>query len=754
MTDNFDEIESIQDAVRDILDDASDSATAWRAFVESGFGAIAVDGIDDGSLVRVLSGIAEVAGSRLSPIPFVAHSVIAGGVASRLTSEATSPFARGETVVLALPLAHSVWDDAVADATVQGAGDEWRLNAKVENVLGAGEATRFFVTAMVDDQPALFIVERNEPGVTISSVNSADASRPTADIRIADAPARLIAHGPSVRDAVRFGLSLGTACVAAESIGAAAEFLERTIGYLKDRWAFGRPIGAFQSVKHMVVDLFTELALARALLRDALGGLESHDEISADSLARLTLVKVQAGRALHLIANRGILLHGAIGFTWELGAHRYVRRALTDRLLLGDPDIVTQQVVEQIVAVAESTAQNTALDAAESWLAANAPSYVGPRDHVGHFAVLTEAEIAEQVQRARRWERAKFDAGFAGIGVPQAFGGQGDSLYDALTFQALEHRYDLPHWIFAITHGMILPTILQWGTETQKSRFVEPMLTGSQLWCQLFSEPGAGSDLAMLSTRAEKVDGGWRVNGQKVWNSGADSSDFGLLVARTDPDVPKHAGLSVFIVPMDAEGVTVRPIVQASGSALFCEVFFDDVFLPDSAVVGEVGNGWRVALTTLMNERVALTGDGVPFHRARELARANSSHLGGAARERLFDVLVLQGALAAMSKQILEGVRTGADPGPEGSVNKLLTGRAAMAVADFVAATLGVELLRDRDWHEYVIGNLGLLIGGGTEEIQKNIIAERVLGLPTEPKAQSRVSWAEEKARMGSSNAR
>ena len=653
--------------------------------------------------------------------------------------------AGGEAGVLAVPLNTSAWDPLHGCPTLTPRGDGWKVSGSVLGVLNGAQASYF----LVPTTGGLLLVEANAPGVMVAAVDGADPSRPLADVTFADADARLVATGETAVSVVRRALTVGLVGLAAELVGGAQEFLEQTIAYLKQRWAFGRPIGQFQAVKHTAVDLYTEVAQARALLRDAVEAITAKNPDSPDVLLRASLAKIQASKALALIAVRGIQLHGAIGFTWELGAHRFLRRSMTDRFLLGGDDELVRAVANALSTRTAESAQPQARDEGAAWLAANAPQLVGPRDHVGHFAVLTDEQAADQLRRARDWERRKSEAGLAGIAVPKELGGQGRSQYEALTFQAHEHEYDLPHWIFGITFGMIMPTIISWGTEDQKSRFVPRMLNGTDLWCQLFSEPGAGSDLAMASTKATKVDGGWRIQGQKVWNSGADSADFGLLVARTDPDVPKHKGLTVFIVPMDAPGVTVRPIMQASGSTLFCETFLDDVFLPDDAVVGGVGNGWRVAITTLMNERLALTGDGVPFQQAFRAARAHDGHLPADLGAQLVDLYSLHRALGSLSEQILEGVRAGVEPGPEGSINKLLTGRAALGVADFMTRLLGPDVLREPDWYEYIVGAVGLLIGGGTEEIQKNVLSERVLGLPPEPRGRSGQSWAEEKAATG-----
>jgi len=750
MTQNTEELATVAESVRGILADAADATSAWEALAENGFASIGTDDSLDIPIGHLLTAIAHETGRALTPAPYLSAAVVGATIISCLDDETREELGdrliEGEVGVLAVPLTTSAWDSLTEGAALTHESGTWKVSASISNVLSGAQADYFLVPAT----DGLFLVEADAAGVTVQGIESADSSRPLADVAFVNAEARLIASAEAGIEAARRGLTVGLVCLSAELIGAADEFFTRTVAYLKDRWAFGRPIGQFQSVKHAAADLFTEIEHARALLRDAVEAIVSTDAPAHDVLLSASLAKIQASKALAAVATRGILLHGAIGFTWELGAHRFVRRSMTDRFLFGDDDLLVRSVARALSTASSDRATTETQDAGAAWVAANAPAFVGPRDHVGHFAVLSDDEAADQMRRAREWERVKFEAGYSGFAVPKELGGQGLSQFEALKFQAHEHEYDLPHWIFGITYGMIMPTIISWGTDAQKSRYVRPMLDGTELWCQLFSEPGAGSDLAMASTKATKVDGGWRIQGQKVWNSGADKADFGLLVARTDADVPKHKGLTVFALPMDAPGVTVRPIVQASGSTLFCETFLDNVFVPDDFVVGEVGNGWRVAITTLMNERLALTGDGVPFRGVFQAAREHEEELSPELAVQLVELYSLDRALHSLSKQILEGVLSGAEPGPEGSLNKLLTGRAALGVADFMSRLLGPEILRDRDWHEYATGAVGLLIGGGTEEIQKNVISERVLGLPAEPRGKSGLSWAEEKASYGS----
>jgi len=312
--------------------------------------------------------------------------------------------------------------------------------------------------------------------------------------------------------------------------------------------------------------------------------------------------------------------------------------------------------------------------------------------------------------------------------------------------------------------GWAGPTILHAGSDAQKERYLFPLLAGEEIWCQLFSEPGAGSDLASLSTRAERDGDEWVVNGQKVWNSGAQFSKFGILIARTDPDAPKHQGISYFICPMDAPGVEVRPIAEMTGSALFNEVFFDDVRLPADALVGEVNRGWGLAKVTLGNERVSLSGGGALWGMgpdARGLLDA-VRQAGGTddheLRMRLVDLHIEAEVLRLIRLRSVTAAIKGEPPGPEASIRKLIAdehGQKIMGLAKDLAGPAG--MLTDVGplggpaamWHYGFLFAAALTIGGGTTQVQRNIVAERVLGLPHDVDVDEGRSWSEARRSRG-----
>lgn len=332
--------------------------------------------------------------------------------------------------------------------------------------------------------------------------------------------------------------------------------------------------------------------------------------------------------------------------------------------------------------------------------------------------------------RCVAWQRLLFDNGFAGLTWPQEVGGRALSSAHALAWADIESEYDVPRGLFGVTLEMVGPTLLAVGTPEQK-KHCKAILRGDEVWCQLFSEPGAGSDLAGVSTKASRTDTGWRINGQKVWTSEARHAQYGYLLARTDSSQTRHRRLTAFVVNMATAGIDVRPLKQMTGGASFSEVFFDDVELPADAVLGEVGAGWAVAMTTLGFERFSSFGRslGRLVRQAAELGWEDAS-----AREQFVDALLDQGALAAFEARMHGRLLAGETPGPEAALAKLATGEVVSKLADAVANRLGRSLskpdARIDDWRLVVLSAPAFHIAGGTDEIVKTMIAERVLGLP------------------------
>jgi alkylation response protein AidB-like acyl-CoA dehydrogenase len=391
------------------------------------------------------------------------------------------------------------------------------------------------------------------------------------------------------------------------------------------------------------------------------------------------------------------------------------------------------------------------------------------RDYIeGHRSELMPAgeggRRAIDLDAAKRHQSVMYDGGLVGVTWPKEFGGFGGTpIQQAIVDQEIQ-RAGLAGFIGLIGLGMCGPTVIAHGSEDQKNRYLGRLLRGDDVWCQLFSEPASGSDLAGLRTKAVRSDGGsWRVNGQKVWTTFAQVSDYGILLARTDPDVAKHRGLTMFVVDMHAPGVTVRPLRQMSGVSEFNEVFFDDVEIVDSERLGEVGDGWRVALTTLMSERLSLGGGGTDIGAGISASAAHvAARIGALPEDR--QALVRQDfgrayAASLASRytgyRLLSAISKGAMPGPEASAGKLAGTKTARDLADIGVRLLGAEGVYattaegDGRWQSSQAGLPGMAIAGGTDQILRNVLGERVLGLPPEPRADKGMSFNESLSKGG-----
>tara|TARA_R110001606_G_scaffold44603_2_gene116652 strand:+ start:422 stop:1618 length:1197 start_codon:yes stop_codon:yes gene_type:complete len=354
--------------------------------------------------------------------------------------------------------------------------------------------------------------------------------------------------------------------------------------------------------------------------------------------------------------------------------------------------------------------------------------------------------------RAKAWQKIKAEGGFAQITWPKEMGGRGGTVMQQVIWGQEEAKFDAPTGPFAIGLGMCVPTVIAFGSDEHKKRYVRKALMGEDVWCQLFSEPAAGSDVAGLKTKAVKDGDEWVINGQKVWTSGAHYSDYGILLVRTDPNVPKHKGLTMFIVDMKQQGVDVRPIHQASGGSEFNEVYFTDVRIPDADRLGEPGMGWKVALVTLMNERLAVGGSpGPDWKEIMDYARASGTMSDQAFREKLADWYVAAQGYKLTKFRTQTALSRGETPGPENAIGKIIN---ANHLQDICNSAIEMQdhfgLIVDKDeapsdaiFQESFLWAPGLRIAGGTDEILKNIIAERVLGLPQDVRVDKDKSFAE-----------
>jgi alkylation response protein AidB-like acyl-CoA dehydrogenase len=364
---------------------------------------------------------------------------------------------------------------------------------------------------------------------------------------------------------------------------------------------------------------------------------------------------------------------------------------------------------------------------------------------------VVDRDDPESVKESQAWQALKADNGWACLTWPKEFGGRGARPMQSVIFNQEEARYRTPPNIFAIGIGMLGPTIMAHGTDEQKARYLQKMARGEEIWCQLFSEPAAGSDLAGLRMTSAKKGDDWLLNGQKIWTTGAQFSRWGMIVTRSDQNVPKHAGLTYFIVDMEAEGIEIKPIKQINGASHFNEVFFSDVRVPDSFRVGAVGNGWAVAITTLMHERASI-GGGTGGLRVEDLLRvAQENEMEGrpaiedsGVRQRIADLCVRATGLKYTGYRTLTALSRGQTPGPEASIGKLVGAPLLQNVASLgveIQGLAGTVMEGTTSWQEGYLQAPGLRLAGGSDEILRNIIAERVLRLPPEPRVDKAIAF-------------
>ncbi|WP_028638139.1 acyl-CoA dehydrogenase [Nocardioides sp. URHA0032] len=544
--------------------------------------------------------------------------------------------------------------------------------------------------------------------VELSPVLGLDLSRRFGGLRVLD---------PAAGDPVDVttGLVRRTAVTlaAAEAAGVARWCLATAVEYAKVREQFGQKIGRFQAIKHLCAEMLETAESVTATAWDVAavaGGDEEQWAFAADVAAAIAFDGAVA------VAKACIQVLGGIGFTFEHDAHLYLRRALTLRALVGDRD----EAAERLTAAAVSgVRRRVELDLEGR----DEPLRAEVRENVERIAALPEDE-----------QRAAFvETGYLAPHWPAPYGVGADPVAQIVIDQELARAgVARPDIVIA---GWAVPTILEHGTDEQRERFVRPSLLGDLVWCQLFSEPGAGSDLASLRTKAEKVDGGWRLTGQKVWNSVAERADWGICLARTNPEAKKHQGITYFLVDMrNSDGIEVRPLREITGKALFNEVFLDEVFVPDDLVVGDVDDGWKLARTTLANERVAMGSTRLSQSVERAVGIAGDG-VTAAQRVRVGHAVALSTVCSLLGVRSTMRSLAGQGPGAESSVAKLLGVRNRQDGAELVVELHGDRILLDADdrltadvWE--LLNTRCLSIAGGTTQILRNVAGERILGLP------------------------
>lgn len=671
----------------------------WSAGKDLGWNGLAIGEEHGGSGFGLaeLAVVLEAQGRELAPGPFlptVAAAVVIDRCAPDSVRAQLLPGLADGSTVAALAVSGNV--------TV---GSDLVVTGESPAVLGAPDADVLVIAAGED----VVVIDAGADGVTITALESLDTTRSVGSVALRGVS---VAEDRVLRGSARKARTVFRILASAEAVGVSWAALDMAVEYAKVREQFGRTIGTFQAVKHHAANMLVNAEETTAAAWDAARADDLDSAWFPAAVAASHAIRTQIFNAQY-----NIQLHGGIAYTWEHDAHLYLRRARTLAALMeegGDPllDVVEGQRSGQ----------------------AHGASFTLPAEAEAHRSQAREAVAHLQTLAEDKRRDYLVDSGYLVPHWPKPWGRAADVLEQLVIeeeFTGVE-RADM-----GIT-GWVALTIAQAGTDDQRERWVEPVLRGQVMWCQLFSEPGAGSDAAAVRTAAKKVDGGWRVTGQKVWTSLAQYCQWGLATVRTDPDAPKHAGVTMMAVDMKAPGVTVNPLRGITGDSHFNEVFFDDVFVPDEDVVGDVNKGWLVARATLGNERISIgggSGGAVGFSPEHLVKLLDASPSAANYVRRAGECIAETHTLRLLNLRRASRAIAGAEPGPEGNVTKLLVAEAGQRITELgmelsgSAAVVGQapKLLRS------YLGNRAMTIAGGTSEITRNTIAERILGLPRDP---------------------
>jgi alkylation response protein AidB-like acyl-CoA dehydrogenase len=649
-------------------------AEVWDAVTEMGVATIGLPeaaGGGGGSVLDVAVAL-EACAHELVPGPLLGPAVAAALLGD---TDVAAPLADG--AVVALALSDVVWDVPSATHVLIEVDGTWTVLPRA--------------------------------AVTLAPVGGIDLSRRFGSVQVDDASAGVVVPSVDVELLRRTAVTLG----AAEAAGIARWCLETAVAYAQVREQFGQKIGSFQAVKHLCAEMLETAESITAAAWDAASvafGDAEQWAFAADVAA------VTCFDGALSVAKSCIQVLGGIGFTFEHDAHLYYRRAAALRGLLGPSDAAAERLTARAV---DGVRRLREVD-------------LDGRDEPVRAEVRATAERIGALPKDER-RAALVETGYLTPHWPAPYGLGADAVAQIVIDQELARAgVTRPDIVIA---GWALPTILEHGTDEQRERFVRPSLLGDLVWCQLFSEPGSGSDLASLRTRAVKVDGGWRLSGQKVWNSMAERADWGICLARTDPEAPQHRGISYFLVDMkNSAGIDVRPLREITGEALFNEVFLDDVFVPDDCLVAQPGDGWKLARTTLANERVAMATSRLSKSTERAVSLAASA--SPSARVSVGHSVALSTVCSLLGVRTVLRSLAGQGPGAESSVAKLLGVRNRQEGSELVVSLQGDRLavaagdaeLQADVWE--MLNTRCLSIAGGTTQILRNVAGERILGLP------------------------
>lgn len=601
-------------------------------------------------------------------------------------------------------------------------GDVLVIRGEVRAVPAAAQASVLVLPVAIESRDE-WVVLRNDQ-LEIEAVKSLDPLRPIAHVR---------ANAVDVSDdALLSNLTMTTAhalmstLLSAEAVGVARWATDTASAYAKIREQFGRPIGQFQAIKHKCAEMIADTERATAAVWDAARALDDAGESSSDVEFAAAVAATLAPATAQRCTQDCIQVHGGIGFTWEHDTNVYYRRALMLAACFGRGSEYPQRVVDTAT-TAGMRPVDIDLDPSTEKLRAQ---------------IRAEVAALKAMPREPRTV-AIAEGGWVLPYLPKPWGRAASPVEQIIIAQEFTAgRVKRPQIAIAT---LIVPSIVAFGTDNQKQRLLPPTFRGDIFWCQLFSEPGAGSDLASLATKATRVDGGWRITGQKIWTTGAQYSQWGALLARTDPSAPKHNGITYFLLDMKSEGVQVKPLRELTGKEFFNTVYLDDVFVPDELVLGEVNRGWEVSRNTLTAERVSIGGSDSTF-------LPTLGEFVDFVRDYRFEGQFDQVARHRAGQLIAEGHATkllnlrstlltlaGGDPMAPAAISKLLSMRTGQGYAEFAVSSFGTDaVIGDTErlpgkWGEYLLASRATTIYGGTSEVQLNIIAERLLGLPRDP---------------------
>ena len=689
----------------------------WQAAAEQGLQALHLAESVDGQGAGMLELAVVVAqfGYAAAPGPFV-PSAIAGALISAHDPDAKvlASLASGDAIA-----AYSL----ESDLTATRHGDTLVIRGEARSVPAAAQASVLVLPVAIDSGIEWAVIDA--AALEVEPLRSVDPLRPVAHVRANAVEIGTDALLSKLSQAA--GRAIATTLLSAEAVGIARWATDTASEYAKIREQFGRPIGQFQAVKHKCAEMIATTERATAAVWDAARALdeaaalgwdndEAHYEFAAAVAATL------APEAAQHCAQDCIQVHGGIGFTWEHDTNIYYRRTLALVAAFGRSTEYPQRVFD--------TAVSTGMRQLDIDLD---PATEKVREEISAEVAGLKAIPSEERKAAIA------EGGWVLPYLPKPWGRAASPVEQIIIAQEFSTgRVKRPSMGIA---AWIIPSIVAYGTDEQKQRFLPPTFRGDLIWCQLFSEPGAGSDLASLTTKATKVDGGWRITGQKIWTTAAQFSQWGALLARTDPSAPKHNGISYFLLDMKQPGVEVKPLRELTGNALFNTVFIDDVFVPDDHVLGEVNLGWEVSRNTLTAERVSIGSD-EPFFLPslpKFIDFVRDGHFDQTGHDRAGRLIAEGHAAKLMGMRSTLLTLAGGDAMPSAAISKLLSMRTGQGYAEFAVSSFGADgAIWEKDtlqgtWAEYLLASRATTIYGGTSEVQLNIIAERLLGLPRDP---------------------